>query len=71
VLVSAVLAPLLAAWVLKRQGGDRSHEIAAEADAEAVLAHDAATAAAAPDRDLDPGRDDSAGRRRPTDGGAA
>jgi 2-keto-3-deoxygluconate permease len=69
VLVSAVLAPLLAAWVLKRQGGDRSHEIAAEADAEAVLAHDAATAA--PDRDLDPGRGDSPGRRRPTDGGAA
>ncbi|MBD8660609.1 2-keto-3-deoxygluconate permease [Frigoribacterium sp. CFBP 8754] len=71
VLVSAVLAPLLAAWVLKRQGGDRSHEIAAEADAEAVLAHDAAAAAAAPDRDLDPGRGDSPGRRRPTDGGAA
>lgn len=61
VLVTAVLAPLLAAWVLKRQGGDRSLEIAAEAEA---------VAAAQGSEDTEhPG--DSGGPRRATEGGAA
>lgn len=71
VLVSAILAPMLAAWVLKRQGGDRSHEIAAEAAAaEATAADTATTADRVPDgTSAEALPDEAPERRRPADGG--
>ncbi|GAB2983561.1 2-keto-3-deoxygluconate permease [Frigoribacterium salinisoli] len=72
VLVSAVLAPMLAAWVLGRQGGDRSREIAAEAAAEASAPTAVTTADRVPDgTSADALPDVPPEPRRPADGGAA